>query len=80
LGVVLVGANPTAVDATVCRIMGVEPTKVSYLRLAADLLGPLEATLIDERGESWRSVASPFQILDRPHLQEMRIKPGVLAT
>jgi uncharacterized protein (DUF362 family) len=80
MGLVLIGTNPTAVDATVCRIMGVDPTKVSYLQLAADLLGPLDETQIDERGERWRSVASPFQILDRPHLQQLRIKPGALVT
>lgn len=80
MGLVLVGSNLTAVDATVCRIMEIEPGKISYLQLAADLLGPIDEPLIEQRGEAWRSVASPFQILDRPHLRDLRGKPGALVT
>jgi hypothetical protein len=57
-----------------------EPAKISYLQLAADRLGPIDDQLIIERGESWRSVASQFQILDRPHLQELRTEPGSLVS
>ena len=32
LGLVIVGTNPTAVDATVARLMGLAPERVSYLR------------------------------------------------
>jgi uncharacterized protein (DUF362 family) len=80
MGLVLVGANLTAVDATVCRIMGIDPAKVSYLQLAADSLGPIGERSITQRGESWQAVASPFQVLDRPYLQELRIKPGSLVS
>jgi len=31
------GERPGAVDATCCRIMGIDPEKVDYLRMAADL-------------------------------------------
>lgn len=80
MGLVLVGQNLTAVDATVCRIMGIDPAKISYLQLAANSLGPIDERAIAQRGEHWRNVASPFQILDRPYLQELRIKPGSLVT
>ena len=80
MGLVLVGANPTAVDATVCRIMGIDPAKISYLQLAADSLGPIDDRWITQRGEAWQQVASPFAILDRADLQELRIKPGSLVT
>jgi hypothetical protein len=36
-----------------------------------------EADII-QRGERWRDVASPFQILDVPHLRGLRAKPGSL--
>lgn len=72
LGLILVGANLAAVDATAARIMGLEPTRVSYLKLAAKRLGPLDDRLIEQRGECWQEVADPFQILDLEHLQQLR--------
>ena len=81
LGLVIVGTNLPAVDATVARIMGLEPTQISYLQIAGRMLGPLDESRIDQRGESWREVASPFQILDEPHLRNLRAKPdGPLVT
>lgn len=71
LGIVAIGANPTSVDATLARVMGLEPARISYLRLAAGRLGPIDERLIFERGEPWRTVASPFQMLDEPHLREL---------
>jgi uncharacterized protein (DUF362 family) len=80
MGLVVVGANPTAVDATVCRLMDVDPWKVPYLRLAADRLGPLDDWLIEQRGEAWRPLVSPFNVLDKPHLQRMVRHRGVLVS
>jgi uncharacterized protein (DUF362 family) len=79
LGLIAVGLNPTAVDATCARVIGLEPRRISYLKLA-QRLGPLDARHIPQRGESWESVASPFQILDVPHLQELRVQQSVKAT
>jgi uncharacterized protein (DUF362 family) len=72
LGLILVGGNLPAVDATAARIMGLEPTRVSYLALAEHRLGPLDERLIEQRGEKWQSVASPFEIIDEEHLQRLR--------
>jgi uncharacterized protein (DUF362 family) len=80
MGLVIVGTSPTAVDATIARIMGLEPTAVSYLQLAADTLGPIASRQIDQRGERWEDVASSFQILDVPHLQQLRRPPGALVS
>jgi len=80
MGLVLVGANLPAVDATVCRLMDVRPEAVNYLRLAADRLGPIAEQRIEQRGEAWRPLASPFQILDKPHLHSLRPKPGVFVS
>ena len=48
------------------------PEKIEYLRLVRHHLGPIRETAIEQRGESWESVHSPFQILDRLHLREMQ--------
>jgi uncharacterized protein (DUF362 family) len=80
MGLVLVGTNPTAVDATVCRLMDVDPWQVPYLRLAADRLGPLDERLIEQRGEAWRPLASPFAVLNKPHLERMVRHRGVLVS
>ncbi len=80
MGLVLVGTNPTAVDATVARIMGLVPERVRYLELAADRLGPIVERRIDQRGERWQEVASAFSILDEPHLRKLRAESGRLVT
>ena len=78
MGLIVVGANSTAVDATVSRIMGLDPQQVSYLNLASGKLGTLEDSRIEQRGEAWEQVAEPFEILDVPHLRNLRSKSGVL--
>jgi len=80
MGLVLVGACPAAVDATVCRLMELDPYAVPYLSLAADRLGPIDDALIEQRGESWQPLASPFAILDKPHLKKLVQKRGVLVS
>ena len=78
MGLVLVGTNPTAVDATCARIMGVVPNRVRYLSLAGRTLGPLRERSIEQRGEAWQSVAKPFAILEKPHLRQLMADPGEL--
>jgi uncharacterized protein (DUF362 family) len=72
LGTLLVGTNLPAVDATAARIMGLVPQRVPYLRLASGRLGPLDNRSIQQRGETWESVASPFEILAEPHLEPLK--------
>ena len=80
MGLVLVGACPAAVDATVCRLMDVDPYAVPYLDLAADWLGPIDDRFIVQRGEPWQPLVSPFAILDKPHLKDLVRNRGVLVT
>lgn len=79
MGLIIVGTNPAAVDATICRLMNVPPEHISYLQLAADRLGPIAENRIEQRGEPWRDFASPFNLLDVPHLRSLR-KSGPLVT
>jgi uncharacterized protein (DUF362 family) len=69
MGLLAVGTNLTAVDATCARIMGLRPERISYLQLAANRLGPLAERRIEQRGEDWRQLVSPFQLLDVEHLK-----------
>ena len=61
MGLVVVGINPTAVDATVCRLMQIDPAQIPYLRLAVGQLGPLRDANIEQLGEAWRPLAQPFR-------------------
>jgi uncharacterized protein (DUF362 family) len=79
MGLLLVGTNNTAVDATLGRIMGFEPSKIEYLKLAANRLGPIDDSFIHDRGEHWSDVASPFHLIDAPQLRGLR-RSGVLVT
>ena len=76
MGVLVIGQSLPAVDATVARLMQLDPYKIPYLKLAGGHLGPIAEMLIEQRGEDWRPLARPFKILDEPHLQRMR--EGVL--
>jgi len=68
-GVVVAGADPVAVDATCCRIMGIDPARVGYLRLAAGEV-QLQEKLIPQAGENIASVESRFAVL--PELEFIR--------
>ena len=72
MGLLLIGTSLPAVDATVARIMGLDPHRISYLKIAADRLGPIAESRIQQRGELWQEVADPFEILDEPHLRGLR--------
>ena len=69
-GVVVAGASPVAVDATCCRIMGLDPARIRYLQLAAGEHNLGEA-LIPQRGERIASVVTNFAVL--PALEGLRL-------
>ena len=64
-GVLVMGGDLPAVDATCCRIMGIDPAKIQYLNMAADRLGVVEESRIEQRGEAVRSVRSDFQLIEQ---------------
>jgi uncharacterized protein (DUF362 family) len=80
MGLIAVGTNLPAIDATIARIMGMLPERVPYLSLVDKRLGTIVESQIEQKGEAWRDVASPFQILDRPHLRRMLAESGQLIT
>mgnify|MGYP000672277583 CR=1 FL=1 len=50
-GLLVLGQDPVAVDATAARLMGIEPARVDYLREADAFLGNLAEERIEQVGE-----------------------------
>jgi uncharacterized protein (DUF362 family) len=74
VGVLVMGRNLAAVDATCCRIMGIDPYKISYLEKADNWLGPIGDRFIEQRGESIASVRTDFSLIDSiPAQQGIRL-------
>ena len=69
-GVMVMGGDLAAVDATCCRIMGIDPEKVEYLRLAASL-GRVGEASIEQRGETIARVHTPFELISK--FEHMRL-------
>jgi hypothetical protein len=44
---------------------------LKYLRAASGRLGPIHPWNIEQRGERVESVATPFDVLDVPHLAQV---------
>ncbi len=63
-GVLVMGADVMAVDATCCRIMGIDPSRIEYLTMAPEL-GRIETAGIEQRGESAASVRTDFALTER---------------
>ena len=63
-GIIVMGRNLPAVDATCSRCMGINPRKIEYLAAADQWLGPIRESRIQQRGESWKAVRTDFQLLD----------------
>jgi uncharacterized protein (DUF362 family) len=63
-GVLVMGRNFPAVDATCCRIMGIDPFRVSYLERADNWLGPISEKSIEQRGETIASVRTNFNLIE----------------
>lgn len=65
-GLIVMGTNSAAVDATCARAMGVDPEKIGYLMMAAQRkLGPIDEELIEQRGEQISKVRTDFRLLEK---------------
>jgi uncharacterized protein (DUF362 family) len=62
-GVLVMGADLVSVDATCCRIMGIDPELIQYIRLTSER-GHARGEQVDQRAESIESVRTNFALLD----------------
>jgi uncharacterized protein (DUF362 family) len=69
-GVIVAGSHPPSVDATCCRIMGIDPQKLKYLELAASR-SDLAIWQPQQIGEQVSTVATNFRL--HPDLQHLRL-------
>ena len=65
VGVLAMGRNFLAVDATCTRIMGLNPHKIRYLAAASDWLGPIREEQIIQCGEAIESVRANFALMEK---------------
>jgi uncharacterized protein (DUF362 family) len=61
-GLLLMGRNPVAVDATGARLMGVDPRRIPHLSGTAGRLGPIHETNILQRGEPWAGLRHNYEL------------------
>jgi uncharacterized protein (DUF362 family) len=73
LGVLVMGTNLPAVDATCARLMRIDPHRVEYLAAASARLGPIAERHISQRGEAIAELAQSFQLVDQPWLTGLRM-------
>jgi uncharacterized protein (DUF362 family) len=69
-GVIVAGRDLPAVDATCCRIMGIDPEKIRYLQLAGDRAQAVESN-VKQIGESIASVRTVFEMV--PEFASLRL-------
>lgn len=61
-GLIVMGSDLVAVDATCCRVMRLAPEKIGFLRMSG-ALGWAEAGRVEQRGERVETVAVPFELI-----------------
>lgn len=64
-GVLVMGRNLAAVDATCSRVMGIDPHKIGYLKAASGRIGPIKEANIEQRGEKIAAVRTNFALIDK---------------
>lgn len=62
LGLIAMGRDVVAVDATCARVIGLEPRVLPYLKEAGRFLGHIDEARIDQRGEPLKRFATTFDI------------------
>jgi uncharacterized protein (DUF362 family) len=74
LGMIAMGSDLTAVDATCARIIGLNPRRMPYLAEASKFLGNIEEARLEHRGEPPDRFATSFDVVDS--FKSIRLRPG----
>jgi uncharacterized protein (DUF362 family) len=64
-GVLVLGDDLVAVDATAARLMTIEPRQVKYLNLSGEFLGNLERSKIEQIGEDVERYRQDFTVIEQ---------------
>ena len=73
-GLIVMGNNLPALDATCARLMEFDPWDIPHLRAASSRLGPIRARHISQRGEPIEPHSIRFELPDHPYFSQFR--PG----
>jgi len=60
---IVLADDPVAADATCARLMGLDPTRITHIRIGAQFLGNASTGRIDQVAEAVRAPASPFDVV-----------------
>jgi uncharacterized protein (DUF362 family) len=74
MGVLVAGTDPVAVDATCCRLMRIDPTRIGYLRLASGAPAEFAESNVRQAGEPIAALARPFALI--PQFRGLRLESG----
>jgi uncharacterized protein (DUF362 family) len=73
-GFLAMGSDVVAVDATCARIIGLDPSKITYLSEASRFLGHISPSRIDHRGENPARYRTKFDVL--PQFKPLQLADG----
>ena len=67
---IVLADDPVAADATCARLMGLDPTRITHIRIGAQFLGNVSIERIDQVAEAVCAPANPFEVV--PEFQHLR--------
>jgi uncharacterized protein (DUF362 family) len=70
LNLIVIADDPVAADATCARLMGLDPDKITHIRVGAQFLGNSEEALIRQLAEVLDAPHCPFQLV--PEFEHLR--------
>jgi uncharacterized protein (DUF362 family) len=73
-GVLILGEDLVAVDATAARLMKIEPRKIDYLEIAGRFLGNISYEKIEQVGERLERFQQDYRVIE--NFQELKVLTG----
>ncbi len=68
---IVLADDPVAADATCARLMGLDPTRITYIRIGSQFLGNASIKRIDQVAEPVSLPATPFEVV--PEFENLRM-------
>ena len=68
---IVLADDPVAADATCARLMGLDATRITHIRIGAQFLGNVSLDRIDQIAEAVCAPANPFEVV--PEFEHLRV-------
>jgi uncharacterized protein (DUF362 family) len=68
---IVLADDPVAADATCARLMGLDPTRITHIRIGAQFLGNVSFDRIDQIAEAVCAPAKPFEVV--PEFEHLHV-------